>query len=35
MSRQTVAIVVGQELAHQCFGNIATMVSSIIYMQIK
>ncbi len=36
MSKQTVAIVVGHELAHQWFGNIVTMVSSnIIYMQIK
>ncbi len=36
MSKQTVAIVVGHELAHQWFGNIVTMVSSnIIYMQIE
>jgi aminopeptidase N len=27
MSKQTVAIVVGHELAHQWFGNIVTMVS--------
>lgn len=33
MSKQTVAIVVGHELAHQWFGNIVTMVSSIIYTQ--
>ena len=29
ISKQTVAIIVGHELAHQWFGNIVTLVNSV------